>query len=120
MHEKFEAAARRVAENMLLLAMSRIVMVVLVPIVLAVGGWIVKDLVAMDRRVTVLEEHKPEVARRIESVERQRQRDVEDVARMSGRFSSIEAALATLAAQQGATLRSVERIERVLDSERGR
>lgn len=120
MHEKIEAAARRVAENMLLLAMSRLVMVVLLPVCLAVGTWIVKDLVAMDRRVTVLEEGKPEVGRRIEAVERQRLRDGEEFARMGNRFSTIEAALATLAAQQGATLRSVERIERVLDSDRGR
>jgi hypothetical protein len=37
---------------------------------------------------------------------------------MAGRFAAIETALAGLAAQQAATLRSVERIERELDVQR--
>jgi hypothetical protein len=117
---RVEDVAQRIADNTILLAAARVMMAFGVPITILVGTWMVRDLVAIDRRVTVVEESRPEMVRRVAALEQQNQRDTEEAARMAGRFSQIEAGIATLVAQQSATLRSVERVERVLDQVRAR
>lgn len=118
MMTKIEQAAQRVAESTLLMAAARLIMAIGVPVTIMVGAWVVRDLVAIDRRLSLIEESKPELVRRLDHVERQNQRDLEEAARMAQRFGQIEAGIATLVAQQAATLRSVERVERVLDQVR--
>lgn len=115
---RVERVAERVAGNVMLTAASRLIMAMGVPTVLMVGAWVARDLVGLERRMTVIEQSRPDVLRRIEAVERQNQRGAEEAARMAARFATIEAQLATLVAQQAATLRGLERVERVLDSDR--
>lgn len=115
---KMEKVAEQVAGSVLLTAVSRVMMAVGVPVTIMVGAWVVKDLVALGTRMAVIEQGKPELVRRLEAVERQNQRDIEEAARMAARFATIEAQLATLVAQQSATLRGLERVERVLDAGR--
>lgn len=112
---KIETTAERVANNVLITAAARLAMVFGVPIILSAGAWALGELHSHERRIGRVEVEKTELTRRIGEVER---RDTEDSARMAARFATIEAALASMAAQQAATLRSVERIERVLDAQR--
>jgi phosphopantetheinyl transferase (holo-ACP synthase) len=115
---KIEQAAQRVASSTMLMAFARLMMAIGVPIAIMIGSWVVRDFVAIERRVTVIEESKPDLERRLLSMERHNQRDLEEAARMANRFAQIEAGIAMLGAQQAATLRSVERVERVLDQVR--
>jgi chromosome segregation ATPase len=122
-------AARVVAENMMLIALSRLIMALGVPVILASVFWVSHQIVALDRRVALVEDKKPETDRRIAEVERQNQRTLEDLqranarlgdetARITNRFASIEAGIATLIAQQAGTQRAIERLERTLDGRR--
>jgi Na+/glutamate symporter len=115
---KVEQVARRVTDSALLAAVARVAMVVAPLLGMPVATWLVSDVMAQGRRVELLATAADDVKRRLDAVERQNQRGSEEAARLAGRFAAIEAALASLAAQQAATLRSVERIERVLDAQR--
>jgi cell division protein ZapA (FtsZ GTPase activity inhibitor) len=115
---KMKDVAEQVAGSVLLTAVSRVMMAIGVPVTIMVGAWVVKDLVALGTRIAVIEQGKPDLLRRLEAVERQNQRDIEEASRLAARFSTIEARLATLVAQQSATLRGLDRVERVLDGGR--
>ena len=115
---KVEQVARRVTDSALLTAVARVAMVLAPLLGMPVATWLVSDVMAQGRRLELLATGAEDMKRRLGAVERQKQRDSDEAARMAGRFAAIEAALAGLAAQQAATLRSVERIERVLDAQR--
>lgn len=112
--EKMQVVAEKVATNMLLLAFTRVVMALGVPVTLAVGMWVASEITALGKKVHAIETGNYEG--RMREVERQQATRAEELTRMAGRF---DAALATLSAQQAATLRSVERIERFLDTSAG-
>jgi biopolymer transport protein ExbB/TolQ len=116
--KSLETAARVVAENAIFAAVSRLIMAIGVPLILASIFWVSSQLVALDRRVSLVEDRKPEMERRMELVERQNQRDIEEQARQTQRFGQIEAGIATLVAQQSAALRTIERVERLVDAQR--
>ncbi|MBR0682748.1 hypothetical protein GXW74_19810 [Roseomonas eburnea] len=116
MAPKLKEAAEGVVQNVLLTAIARLTMAIGVPVMLAAGAWAVNEIQGHDRRLGRVETEKAELIRRLAEVER---RGSEESARQAARFATIEAALAGLSAQQAATLRSVERIERYLDQRSG-
>ncbi len=108
---KIHAAAKNVVNSTILTALARIFMGVGAPIMLAAGAWAITELKMHDVRLARVETEKTELVRRMAEVER---RDTDD----ANRSVSVLSSMAELRAQQAATLRSVERIERVLDAQR--
>ena len=108
---KLHAAAENVVNSTILTALARLFMAIGAPIMLAAGEWAIGEIKMHDVRLARVETEKTELVRRLAEVER---RDADDAARSV----SVLASMAELRAQQAATLRSVERIERVLDAQR--
>lgn len=102
----------KIAGSAALAAISRIGM----PLLLAAATWSAATLIGLDRRVAMLEgvgtTERAEVIRRITELEQSDRRDRELI-------NAMRADLAAMRADQIATLRTVERLERVL-AERGR
>jgi hypothetical protein len=116
--KSIETVARVVAENTIVVAVSRVMMALGVPMILASIFWVSSQIVSLDRRLAVVEEQKPEVQRRLAEAELNARRNIEEQMRQTQRFGQIEAGIASLVANQAATLRSVERIERLTDQAR--
>lgn len=116
--KSLETVARVVAENTIVVAVSRVMMALGVPLILASIFWVSSQIMTLDRRVSLVEYRKPEIERRLMEAESQARRNLEEQVRQTQRFGQIEAGIATLVAQQAATLRSVERIERLSDQAR--
>lgn len=115
---KVETVAEKVAGNVLLAAAARIIMLLGVPATLTVGVAFAGELIGLGRDMRRVDTTQVEMSRRLLVVEEQNRRDTEDARLVADRFARIEAALAGLAAQNLATLRSIERVERVLDGQR--
>jgi hypothetical protein len=116
--KSIETMARAVAENALVVAISRVMISLGVPMILASVLWVSSQIVALDRRISIIEEQKPEINRRLLEAETNARRSMEEQIRQTQRFGQIEAGIASLAAQQSAMLRSLERIERLTDQAR--
>ncbi|MGG5819655.1 hypothetical protein [Falsiroseomonas sp. HW251] len=97
-----------VAGSTALAALSRVG----VPLLLAMVIWAGGALIALDRRAAVLEQGREgaaaDVMRRLSALESADQRDREIIGQM-------RADLASLLAQQAATLRALDRVERALE-----
>jgi hypothetical protein len=115
---KMETAAEKVAGNVLLTAAARVVMVLGVPATLAVGVAFSSEVIGQGKELRRIDAQQAEVARRLLAVEEQNRADGVDSRAAAERFARIEAALAGLAAQGSATLRSIERVERFIDGRR--
>ena len=102
-----ERTVERIAHSILLTAVSRVVLPLAVPVV----GWLAVEVIALKEQTATL----PDLARRVEVVERLRERGDQAAERQAARLAGIEAQIAALAATQAATVRTLERIERVLD-----
>lgn len=109
------SVAQRVVENTTLILLQRFITVVLVPVCLLVGGWVVQDLVSLNRRIALIESGKPETTRRIEVLEQARREEIIDDARLSVRLGNIESAVARTETRQESTVIALRRIEAILD-----
>lgn len=106
-----QRAAERLAQSVYLAAVARLAMAIGVPVALAGAGWLHSEVNDAQRQLAAL----PDLTRRVETVERQRERGDQAAERQASRLAGIEAQIAALAATQAATVRTLERIERVLD-----
>lgn len=114
-HDCQSSVAQRVVENTTLILLQRLITVVLVPICMMVGAWVVQDLVALSRRVAVVESQREEFDRRVRIIEQSVRESAAEYDRLVTRLSNIETGVATLAADQRSTLSVVTRIQSILD-----
>lgn len=118
-----ETVAERIVRSVILTAATRIVLAVGTPLLTVTVIWGVGEIVALRREITVIQSDRAaaraEIVRRIEEVERRAIRDGEISERLAVRLGSIEATLAGVAATQAAIQRGIDRLERVVDGQRG-
>ena len=117
-----QGATERIVQSQFLQAWSRLAMALGVPLILSVLGWGVTELVDVRRRITAIEAaatpRESGYDRRLSEIERRIGQGDQVAASAGSRLGAIESSVASLAASQTALLRSMERIERVLDSSR--
>ena len=105
---KESGIADRIAASAALTALSRIG----IPLLLAVSAWGASNLIAIDRRVAVLEQQRAGLAedmtRRLAALELSDARDREVM-------TQLRSDVAALLAQQAAVLRTLDRVERALE-----
>ena len=114
-HDYQSSVAQRVVENTTLILLQRLITVVLVPICMLVGVWVVQDLVSLSRRVAVVESQREEFERRVRTIERSVRDSAAEYDRLVTRLANIETGVATLAADQRSTFSVVTRIQNILD-----
>lgn len=114
--------ADRLVDSTLLTASARLVMVFGVPVTLGLASWLASTMIGLDKRVTTIEsnriEARSEITRRLEALEMQNREDLREARAVVSRLGAVEASQARSEAVQNATQRAVERIERLLDSQR--
>lgn len=119
-----QAATERIVQSTLLQAWSRIAMAIGVPIILTVVTWGAAELMDVRRRITVIEAasmpRDSSYDRRLGDIERRIADADQEDRNANRRLGAIETSVAGLAATQTALLRTLERIERVLDMPRQR
>lgn len=104
-------AAGRLADNTLLTAAARLLMVLGLPVTLGIVGWLASTMLS-------LVEARTDLTRRLEQVERVTREGAQDDRAVATRLGAVEVGQARIEATQQATLRTVERIERQLDGSR--
>lgn len=110
---KEAGALERIAGSAALTALSRIG----IPLLLAVSAWGASNLIAIDRRVAVLEQQRvgmtDDLTRRLSALEISDARDREVM-------TQLRSDVAALLAQQAAVLRTLDRVERALERREAR
>lgn len=118
-----DAAISKVAQSEILMAISRVIMVLSAPVILTLFGWVANSIITLNQRVAVMEAARElgrvEISRRISDLEAAQNRDVVSTTSLVNRLGLLETAVERQKTEQEATRRVLDRLERYLDQRRG-